>query len=433
MPNGERKKFLFVSKIALAGDLAWQIKNEGHKVRFFISDKYSKDIYDGFVDKTEDWKECIDWADVIVFDDVEGFGTEAEKLRSQGKLVVGGTSYTDKLEDDKGFGQDEMKAAGISVIPNWMFTDFDEAIRFIQKNPDRYVLKPSGKAQDEKELLFIGQEEDGKDMIQILQLYKKTWAKLIKEFQLQKFVSGVEVAVGAFFNGKEFVWPINVNFEHKRLFPGDIGPQTGEMGTAMYWSAPNIIFSETLEKMASKLKEAGYVGYADINCMVNAKGIYPLEFTMRFGYPHISIAMEGITSPWGDFLYKLAAGEHCELKFKKGFQIGVVIAVPPFPYDDAQSFKQYSEDAVVLFRKDSKDGVHLGDVKLVEGDWVLTGTIGYALVVTGSGITTEEARKLAYNRVKNIMIPNMFYREDIGERLREDLDKLMTWGYIYVY
>ena len=56
-------------------------------------------------------------------------------------------------------------------------------------------------------------------------------------------MTGVEVAVGAFFNGKEFVYPLNVNFEHKKLFPGNIGPSTGEMGTAMFWSGPNKLFN----------------------------------------------------------------------------------------------------------------------------------------------------------------------------------------------
>src|SRR3989344_2049537 len=146
--NSTSKKFLFVSHIALAGDLAWTLKNEGHRVRFWIEDRDSKDIYDGFVEKVDDWKEHADWADVIVFDDIEGFGKEASRLRKQGKLVVGGTEYTDKLEDDKGFGQEEIKTVGISVLPQWMFTGFDDAIEFIKKNPDRYVMKPSGKAQD---------------------------------------------------------------------------------------------------------------------------------------------------------------------------------------------------------------------------------------------------------------------------------------------
>ena len=106
----------------------------------------------------------------------------------------------------------------------------------MKANPDRYVLKPSGKAQNEKELLFIGQEADGKDVVQVLEHYKANWSKKIKEFLIQKYAEGVEIAVGAFFNGKDFVLPICVNFEHKRLFPNELGPSTGEMGTSMYWT-----------------------------------------------------------------------------------------------------------------------------------------------------------------------------------------------------
>ncbi|MBU5558066.1 MAG: hypothetical protein KQA33_03290, partial [Candidatus Aenigmarchaeota archaeon] len=681
-----------------------------------------------------------------------------------------------RLENDREFGQEEMKAVGITTLPVWNFSDFDEAIKFLKANPGRYVLKPSGKAQNEKELLFIGQEEDGLDVLQILEHYKKNWSKKIKVFQLQKFAAGVEVAVGAFFNGKDFIFPINVNFEHKRMFPGDIGPSTGEMGcydkqtevltrdgwkffrdvtpddefatirdgrieyqkplsivqyshhnklvqirnrdvdlmvtlnhnmygieanrfrrgerkciftqakdmpyqfvapmtgiwqgverqsfvipsieilhrdgnrimahktkeivldcdiwvafmgiylaegsisgnykveisqragaraeligellarmpfkfkydgksfycyskqlhsylvqfggaqdkfvpqfikeltprqidiflkwfclgdgsvqkggfrifytsskrladdiqelllkighvglikcrlrkpktfmvnhwadsskpvyeiiervqktwawldkrdrkvvdysgkvycvtvpnhtlyvrrngkpiwcgnTSMFWSGPNTIFNETLAKLKPKLVEARYVGYIDINCIANVRGIYPLEITSRFGYPTISIQMEGVLSPWGEFLHALAAGQPYELRTKKGFQVGVVIAVPPFPFKDPDAFRKYSEDATILFKKENYEGVHICDVKLVEGDWRLAGNSGYALIVTGWGNTMEEARRMAYNRIRNIMIPNMFYRTDIGMRWYQDSDRLQTWGYLY--
>lgn len=424
------RKFLFVSATGLAGDLAWQLKKEGSDVRYYIRSKSERDVFDGFVEKVDEWHPHIDWADVIVFDSI-GFGETADKLRKEGKKVIGGSDYTDRLEDDREFGQGELKAVGVNVLPYWNFTSFDEAIKFVRHNPNRYVIKPSGKAQNEKELTFIGQEDDGNDIIQVLELYKRSWATKVKIFQLQRFASGVEVAVGAFFNGKEFIMPINVNFEHKRLFPGDIGPSTGELGTSMYWSPPNQIFHETLEKMKEKLAKAGYVGYIDMNCIANYRDIYPLEFTARFGYPTISIQMEGVTSRWTDFLHALASGQSFELKTKRGFQVGVVIAVPPFPFTDLDAFKKYSEDAVVIFRKPEYEGVHIADVKLVEGDWRLAGFSGYALVVTGSGTTMEEARRLAYNRVKNIIIPNMFYRTDIGARWQEDGDRLHTWGYIY--
>lgn len=103
------------------------------------------------------------------------------------------------------------------------------------------------------------------------------------------------MAVGAFFNGHEFVYPININFEHKKLFPGELGVATGEMGTSMFWSSPNKLFYETLHKMEKALRKEHYCGYIDINCIVNGNGIYPLEFTARFGYPTIAIQLEGIS------------------------------------------------------------------------------------------------------------------------------------------
>jgi len=423
------RKFLFVSDEALIGDMAWQVKKEGHEVKYYIHRKQERDVCDGFVDKIDDWQSNIDWADVIVFDDV-GFGETADKLRKQGKAVIGGSVYGDKLEDDRNFGQDEMKSAGIAILPHWDFSNFDEAIKFIKDSPARYVVKPSGQAQNEKELCFVGQDEDGKDMLEVLDLYKTSWGSRMKEFQLQKFASGVEVAVGAFFNGSDFVYPINVNFEHKRMFPGDIGPNTGEMGTSMFWTNRNKIFEETLLKTKEKLATAKYVGYIDINCIANVRGIYPLEFTARFGYPTINIQMEGVLSEWGEFLYSLARGEKTDLKTKRGFQVGVVVAVPPFPFTDPQAFKKYSEDATVIMKK-TTDGIHIADIKMVEGKWRLAGQSGYALIVTGSGSTMADARKQAYNRVSNIMIPNMFYRTDIGEKWTEDSDRLQTWGYLY--
>ena len=275
--------------------------------------------------------------------------------------------------------------------------------------------------------MFIGEEEDGRDIIEVLEHNKITWARKIKKFQLQKFAAGVGIAVGAFFNGNDFIYPVNVNFEHKKLFPGDIGPYTGEMGTLMFWSEPNNLFRYTIEKMRDKLRESGYRGYVDVNCIVNSRGIFPLEFTMRFGYPTVSIQMEGVTSSWAELLYALSHGDSYDLKTKRGFQIGVVVACPPFPYSD-KMFANIYKDFSILFKKPNFEGVHLGDVKLVDGDWHIAGNTGYALVITGSNSTVESARKQVYRRVENIMLQNMFYRTDIGIKWYHESDKLQTWG-----
>ena len=422
-------KFLFVTFESLSADLAWQLKKEGHEVKMYCHGQGEKDVGLGFFEKVDEWESLKDWADVVVFDDI-GFGNKADQLRTEGKFVVGGSPYTDKLELDREFGQSELNSVGVDVLPSWNFTSFDEAIEFVRKNPDRYVLKPSGKAQGEKELLFIGQEADGKDILQVLEHYRTNWSKKIKEFQMQKFAEGVEIAVGAFFNGKDFVMPVCVNFEHKRLFPGELGPSTGEMGTLVYWAKENPVFERTLLRMKDKLVSSKYVGYIDINCIVNSKGIWPLEWTSRFGFPTISIQMEGITSDWGPFLSHIAHGNDAQLKTKKGYQVGVVVAIPPWPFEDEKAFRKYSEGATILFRRQSLDGVHIGEVKSEEGDWHIAGNSGYALVVTGSGATVLDAIERAYLNVGNIMIPNMFYRSDIGQRWTKDSDKLISWGYI---
>jgi phosphoribosylamine--glycine ligase len=421
------RKFLFVSHDGLIHDLAWEVLKEGHAVKYCILSKTDQDVADGLLEKVADWQSHKDWAEVIVFDDT-GFGEAAEKLRREGRAVVGGTRQSDRLEEDRDFGQEEMKAAGLTTLPNWDFDSFDAAIEFVRKHPDRYVVKPNGKAQNDKVLSFVGQEDDGRDLITMLEHYKKGWGSKIRSFQIQSFVAGVEVAVGAFFNGKDFLLPALVNFEHKRMFNDDIGPSTGEMGTTSFWAGENPLFRRTLGRMKERIQ--GYVGYIDINCIANAHGIFPLEFTTRFGYPTINLQIEGVLSKWGDFLWAMAKGEHFDLRTKRGFQVAVVVGVPPFPFVDPDAFRKYSEDAVVLFRKEIREGLHPCDLKLVDGDWRLAGNSGYALVITGSGPTMQDARREAYNRVKNILIPNMFYRTDIGERWQRDGDLLQTWGYL---
>src|ERR1700751_1251064 len=372
----EKRNFLFVSLTGLISDIAWQVSKEGHEVRYYIQDKKERDIADGFVAKCKDWEKDAEWADILIFDDTLGQGEKAQALRAAGKKVIGGTPYSDRLEDDRSFGQEELKKAGVNIIPYFEFANFDDAIEHVAQNPGRYVIKPSGEAQNVKRRLFVGEEDDGQDVIYMLEAYKKALSDEIKVFQLQRRVTGVEVAVGAFFNGKNFIFPVNINFEHKKLFPGNIGPPTGEMGTSMFWSEPNRLFTQTLLKMESKLAQEGYVGYIDLNCIVNNNGIYPLEFTSRFGYPTISIQQEGILTPISDFFWELANGLEPKWRTRSGFQLGVRIVVPPFPFDDEATFESFSKNAAIVFKKPSTEGVHIEDVKELNGQWLVAGTLG---------------------------------------------------------
>ncbi|MFW6153258.1 MAG: phosphoribosylamine--glycine ligase [Halobacteriota archaeon] len=433
----DSKRFLFVSlDAALIGDLAWQVHQEGHDVKYHIAATRDTEIADGFVPKTDDWRAEVDWADVIIFDDIwvgneVGTGSLAEELRSQGKAVIGGTSATDRLEDDRGYAMDVLEANGISTLDHREFTSFDEGIDYVREHPGPYVIKPLGEVQNVKRLLYVGHEDDGGDVVDVLRAYKKAWGHRMKGFQLQRRVEGVEVAICGFFNGDRFIEQVNLNFEHKRLFPGNIGPSTGEMGTAMFWTGHNQLFRSTLGRLEEWLAETGYVGSIDLNCIVNEQGIYPLEFTPRFGYPTIIIQEESFESPTGAFLDDLANGRDPRLVVHTGYQVGVRIVLPPFPFDDEKTYDENSRNAAVVFEGDNRDGVHIEDAKKVDDQWRVAGDNGMPIVVTGKGETMQAARDQAYGRIDDIVIPNLYYRDDIGERWTEgDGDRLLAWGYL---
>ncbi|AHG02951.1 phosphoribosylamine--glycine ligase [Halobacterium sp. DL1] len=452
----ESKRFLFVSAdAALVTDLAWQVHREGHDVKYYIEAESDQEIGDGFVPKTDDWRSDVEWADVVIFDDIWvgsdiGTGGLAEELRAEGKAVVGGTPNTDHLEEDRGYAMEVLEDHGVNTVEHHIFHDFGEGIEFVQQHPAPYVIKPLGEVQNVKRLLYVGNEDDGSDVVDVLRAYEKAWGHRMKGFQLQRKVEGVEIAVCGFFDGDSFIDQVNFNFEHKKLFPGNVGPQTGEMGTSMFWGGHNELFTETLGKLEGWLAEEGYVGSIDVNCIVNASGIYPLEFTPRFGYPTISLQEESFESPTGAFFYDLAHGIDPELSVHQGFQVGARIVLPPFPFDDEQTYDENSRNAAIVFETERREGIHIEDAKCVsvrdtgtasgepcdpradeDCQWRVAGENGMPIVVTGKGETMREAREQLYGRIDDIVIPNLYYRDDIGERwLRGEGDRLQAWGYL---
>ncbi len=417
--------FLLISLEGLCGDIAWQLTKEGHSVRVYIKER--TDANDGFFDKVSSWRRFVHWADVIVFDDI-GFGVTADILRDKGKLVVGGSRYTDRLEEDRAFAQSELQSFGISTLSHREFRKVGHALEFLRSQPGRYVFKPCGNTPSHmKDLLIVAEDEEGRDLGAFLSKNKRFLSRWVNRFQLQEYAHGVEVAIGVFFDGSDFVFPLNTNFEYKRLFPGDLGPFTGEMGTLMYWSSSSCLFDMTLARMKHAFKKSGYVGYLDLNCIVNGQGIFPLEFTCRFGYPTISVQMEGFACKLGEFLFSLARADAREIDVKPGYYAGVVVAVPPFPFEDRTRAAMY-RDLPIIFSVPCPEGIHLGDAKLKGNQWRTNGQSGYVLVVTGSGSTVARTLRQVRQRVRNICLPGKFYRSDIGQRWQKDSRKLRKWG-----
>jgi len=421
----KNKNFLFVVTDINIGFHIINTKNEGNRVKVF-STVYKGNMLKGFIDDKDwvkDWHRYVNWADVIIFDDV-GWGKHAEVLRKKGKLVIGGSEYTDKLELDREFGQKELEKRGIPILKEHEFNTIEEVINFIKKHPKRYVLKPCG--LHDMDMTIVGDLENGEDLLDLIKVHKDIWhRKKIKSFFLQEFIKGIEVAVAGTFDGNDFVYPIEVNCEHKRLFDNDLGPLTWEMGTLMYKSDPNKLFLETVYKFKDALRETGFVGDIDINFIINSKGIYPLEFTCRFGFPSTQILWEGNYRNSSDYLYNLANKKLKSKKANNQFNVGVVICLPPFPFNDYNELKKYKGALVKI--KDTK-GVYFVDVIKHKHVYLANGYC--PLVVAAQASTVAKARKDVYERIKNIHIENMYYRTDIAAKWDNQSKALRKLGWI---
>jgi phosphoribosylamine--glycine ligase len=424
-----------LSQSLIGADLVVRLKNEGHDIKVFIDSELQSECLNGMVEKTEDWKSELCWVGkggLIVFDDVE-YGAIQDQLRQDGFSVVGGSAESDKLELDREFGQKIFSQFGMGVTELFNFSNADEAIRFVRGQNGVWVVKQS---DHQSTLNYVGMMPDGSDVLSILDHYKHLG---IKNISLQRKLTGVEVAVGRFFNGVDWIGPACINFEHKPLFNGNIGPMTGEMGTLMWYEAAeeSRLFQEVLAKMKPYFQKICFKGYADINCIVNDKGVWPLEATMRFGCPTIHLQAALHLSPWGDFLKALADGKAYDLQCKAGYGIVVSLVVPPFPFFSYTRIDpEHLLEGVAVFLKkplseDEQTRLCFQQTRLENGRYRIAGVTGELAFITGTGVTVGEARMQAYSLIENIIVPKMFYRTDIGEKfLKEDNEVLRNLGWI---
>lgn len=427
---------LFISRDLAGGDLAYRLKKEGNDVKLFIESADQKQNLEGMVEKTNDWKNELEWVGkdgLIVFDDT-GYGKIQDELRKEGYSVVGGSFGGDKLEDFRHCGQKVMSICGIETVPSSTFVGVKEAIKFIRKHKGPWVLKQNGHVG--KSFNYVGQLENGEDVIEVLRNYNRNNKKGCSLIELQKKIEGVEIGVGRYFNGKDWVGPIEVNIEHKNLCDGDLGPKTDEMGTLTWYDSneKNKLFQTTLAKMKPYLRKIDFRGDIDINCIVDKDKVYPLEITARFGWPANQLQSEIHLSSWGEFLKAVADGEKYDLKYKKGYGVVVLLATPPFPYS-FKSRKYYPEGIDIFFKKElSKEEmshIHFEEVSKWKGKYYISSRRGFIATVTGVGKSVQEARRKTYDLIDKIVVPKAFYRTDIGLKFVEkDKKKLKRWGWM---
>ncbi|MFL6796737.1 MAG: hypothetical protein ACJ8F3_04925 [Xanthobacteraceae bacterium] len=416
-------RFLGIGDCCDLGALYLRLLEEGHEVKVSIAHPLCHGTLAGMVEHTADWRAELAWIraagakGVILFENVaEQRGQLQDELRGEGFAVIGGSAYGDRLENDRAYGQRVLAQAGLPIARTWEFADRAAALAFLEQRPARYVLKFNGPeaAIDN----YVGALRDGRDVHAFLR--KLTHAKsLSASLVLMEYLDGVEMGVGAYFDGTKFLTPACLDWEHKRFFPGDLGELTGEMGTVVSYVRSRRFFEQTLAVMEPALRDHGHCGYVNLNTIVNERGIWPLEFTCRFGYPGYAILTPLQRTMWGELLAAMIDGSRETFDVQGGFSVGTVLTIPPFPYPRSQVDEPVG--LPVLFdgalTDEDRANLHYCEVGLEEDVLVTSGIYGWTMVVTGTGETIDLARDRANKLAARVVVPNVRYRRDIGERL----------------
>lgn len=420
-------RVLGITETCDLGSLYLRLLDAGHEVRVSVSEPLAQGTMAGLVPRTDDWESELGWvgakaSDGVILFEAVGFGALQDRLRDEGFNVVGGSAFGDRLENDRTFAFDLLADQGLKVAPVREFTSAGEAIADLHSNPRRCVFKLCDTAGD----TFVGTLPDSSDIVSLLEFHD---APEGHPFILMDHVAGIETAVGAYFNGQRFLRPACVDWEHKRFFAGNLGELTGEMGTVATFTGSERLFEKALEPLEPHFRAARHVGWVNLNTIINEEGIWPLEFTCRFGYPGFAV-LEPLQALGWDALFDLILSpQSTSFPVHDGFSVCIVLTTPPMPL----SRKEVAAPVGLSIAIGDIDPrhLHLGEVGSRRGKLVTAGLYGWTAVVTGTGSSLEDAQAAAYANAAKVHTPNLRYRLDIGDALiGGELERLTEWGWL---
>jgi phosphoribosylamine--glycine ligase len=420
-------------------DIAVRAKEAGHDVKLFMrkTDK-TDNIGKRWIDVVDEFKPWLRWSQLVFNTDNTYYLRNLDSFKAEGGKLISATQESSTWELDRQIGMKMFQKAGIKVPSYRVFTDYDLAIAYVKASGARCVSKPSGDA--DKALSYCS--KSAADMVFMLERWQKL-GKLKAPFILQEFIAGTEMAVGAWIGPKGFTKGWCENFEFKKLMNGDLGVATGEQGTVLRVMDRSKLAQKVLKPLEAALLKTGHVGYVDVNCIIDDKGHpWPLEFTMRPGWPTFNIQQELVTGDPVQWLLDLANGVDSQQWKKNLLAIGVVVSIPDYPYSHLTKKEvtgipiyglspevwKHTHPCEMMWPKDSLP-MQLRTGEII--NTLLPVTAGdYVLVMSATGETVAQARSSVYRRLERLTMPNSpMYRTDIGQRLREQLPRLQAAGY----
>ena len=243
-------KLLIIDTDGVGLSFAFRASVAGHAVRWFIEPKSSnnKVTGDGFkgIEKVDNWVPSMKWADLVISTSNDKYLERLDFFRKQGYPIFGPTPESAKLEISRGDGMKLMEKVGIETAPYKTFKNMNEAKKHVEQTQERFVFKTLGDNED-KSLTYVSKSPA--DLIGWMERIISRGEQPKGDVMLQTFIKGIEMGVSRFMGAKGWVGQYNESFEHKKLMPGNYGPNTGEM--AMKLVAKSLYTSSILRASSS--------------------------------------------------------------------------------------------------------------------------------------------------------------------------------------
>jgi phosphoribosylamine---glycine ligase len=343
----------------------------------------------------------------------------ADRLRAKGRVVFGPGADGAQLEGSKRFMKEVLTEARVPTARYGSFENADEAIAFLGSLPGLFVVKTDGLASGKGVLVTDSVEAAQEDIV--AKLSGESFGEAGRRVVVEEGLRGLECSVQVLCDGKTLV-PLVAARDYKRIGDGDVGPNTGGMGSiSPVDGVDDVLVSkivdECVEPVVAVLRRRGidYRGVLYAGLMMTADGPKVLEFNVRFGDPETQVVVERTPGDLAELLYATATGQ---LSFQSvatnsseaaGAAVCVVLAAEGYPTNIRTGDPIFGLD----------DAARSGGVTIayagvgMEGD-TLTTAGGRVLGITGRGSTLTGARDRAYAGCACVKWDGMQYRTDIG-------------------
>lgn len=336
-------------------------------------------------------------------------------FKEQGLTVYGPSKEAALIEGSKAFAKELMIKYQIPTAKYAVFTNYEEALAYVRSEGAPIVIKADGLAAG-KGVVVAKSLEEAEDALKSM-MQDVTLGSAGVRVVIEEFLEGEEMTLLAFVNGST-VKPMVPSQDHKPVYDGDRGPNTGGMGT--YAPLPHIdssivdrVIRDIVQPTAEAMEEEGvpYEGILYTGLMLTKEGPKVIEYNARFGDPETQVVLPLLETDLVDIVTASLTGEleNIEVKWKDKAAVCVIMSSAGYPGPYEKSEVIYGLDHVV-----NPSIIFHAGTAAKDGEIITSG--GRVLGVTAVGETLKEARELAYKSVEKVSFNGAHYRTDIGSK-----------------